>query len=193
MAKYKYSEEADPFTPLRLPSVKRERLHKPAQEEHPLLLKDDELPQLGEAYVTPSKGSAQGEQTPSPQRRGRRSVRRSGAALEVSPALSECKADCSCLTCLKRRNATSAMDFLSSGSPGDFKRGQSSFMEGWVQLGAHKLDRGEGLPAIGGANPLAALGKTPPPKLEPVAKPQSGPAIDFFSPQELLRASALKK
>ena len=82
MTKYKYSEEADPFTPLRLPSVKPERLHKPAQEEHPLL-QDDELPQLGEAYLTPSKGSAQGEQTPSPQRRGRRSVRRSGAALEV--------------------------------------------------------------------------------------------------------------
>ena len=120
-------------------------------------------------------------------------MRRSGAALEVSPALSTCKVDCSCLTCLKRRNATSAKDFLSSGSPGDFKRGQSSFMEGWVQLGAHKLDRGEGLPAIGGANPLAGLRKTPPPKPEPVAKPQSGPAIDFFSPQELLRASALKK
>ena len=47
---------------------------------------------------------------------------------------------------------------LTSGSPGDFGLGKDSFLEGWTQYAAVQLDRGGGIPALGGVNPVRALG-----------------------------------
>jgi hypothetical protein len=46
---------------------------------------------------------------------------------------------------------------LTSGSPGDFASGKESFLEGWTQYAAVQLDRGGGIPALGGVNPVRAL------------------------------------